>query len=67
MKGRGSPVSSKILQKKWRMIDYETHQKRLKQVKSSVDIAAPKTLTLQHLQSKAKKDQLKEGKSQRAN
>ena len=54
------PVSSKVLDRKWKDKDHEIHKKRLKDIKSQVDLAPPSTFYMQR--SKAKKEQILEGK-----
>jgi hypothetical protein len=54
------PASSKLLQKKWRAKDYDSHVQRLKQIKSNIDLNPPTQYG--HIRSKAKKDQILEGK-----
>ena len=49
---KGIPASSKLLQKKWVAKDYESHIKRLKEIKSTIDLNPPKLQS--HLRSKAK-------------
>lgn len=50
---RAQPVSNKICSKKWQERDYNLHQTRLKNMKSSIDNAAPQPMP--HLRNKSKK------------
>lgn len=59
---KGNPASSKLLQKKWRALDYEGHLARLNQIRPALQVAPPTEFN--HLKSKAKKEQILEGKLQ---
>jgi hypothetical protein len=53
------PVSSKLLAKQWREKDLRLHQKKLRQIKSHLEIAPPSYYP--HLHNRTKKEQILEG------
>jgi hypothetical protein len=54
------PVQNKLLQRRWQDQQFFTHRQRLFEMKASIKTSEPPKFS--HLESKAKKFQLQEGK-----
>jgi len=56
---RAQPNASKLLSKKWRDQEQAIHMEKLRNIKSTVKVAAP--TQFRHLKTKPKKTQMLEG------
>ena len=58
---RAQPKASKLLSAKWQEKDHQIHLKKLKDIKSALNVKRPASYN--HLKTKPKKNQMLEGKS----
>ena len=57
---RAQPKASKLLSAKWQEKDHQIHLKKLKDIKSALNVKRPASYN--HLKTKPKKNQMLEGK-----